>query len=133
MPRCTPTGLSPVAEVCRPSEQGAIAGPQRNADAALNHTEWTPPANESTPDADRAWWDLNAVCLVVLGPDADNHLADFIASQYADKAGALVIACLLHLADDGSGARFWWRFAAGTVPLPQPALVDRLRTLTSPL
>ncbi|GHD92695.1 hypothetical protein [Streptomyces naganishii] len=85
---------------------------QRPTETALVHTEWTPPAN-STPDADRAWWDLNALCLLVLGPDADAHLADFITSQYADKAGALVFTCLLHLADDSSGARFWWRFAAG--------------------
>jgi hypothetical protein len=177
---------------------------QRTSDTALAHTEWTPPENERTPDADRAWWDLNAVCLLVLGPDADSHLNDFITSQYADKAGALVFACLLHLADDSSGARFWWRFAAGaghqvaeyclflehahsgeyhdadywrtqllrqhfepaflcgdrstapllgppcmeqihphitrrhhseigTIPLPQPALVDQLRNLTSPL
>ncbi|MET7920367.1 hypothetical protein ABZU45_31795 [Streptomyces avermitilis] len=87
---------------------------QRTADTALAHTVWTAPEDDRTPDADRAWWDLNAVCLLVLfGPDADRHLADFIASQYADKTGALVFACLLHLAGDSSGARFWWRFAAG--------------------
>ncbi|MER6421147.1 hypothetical protein [Streptomyces sp. NPDC001137] len=79
---------------------------QRTADAALAYTEWTAPEDDRTPDADRAWRDLNAVCLLLLGPDADTHLADFIASQYADKAGALVFACLLHLADDSSGARF---------------------------
>ncbi|WP_026252804.1 hypothetical protein [Streptomyces sp. PsTaAH-124] len=86
---------------------------QRTSDTALTRTEWTPPDNERTPDADRAWWDLNAVCLLAIGPDADRHLGGFITSQYADKAGALVFACLLHLADDSSGARFWWRFAAG--------------------
>ncbi|MEH0580231.1 hypothetical protein QBA54_38535 [Streptomyces sp. B21-108] len=138
---------------------------QRTTDTALAHTAWTPPANDSTPDADRAWWNLNAVCLLVLGPDADSHLADFMISQYAEKAGALVFACLLHLTDDSGGARFWWRFAAGAghqlaeyclflehahsgeyhdtdycrhhceigiIPLPQPALVDQLRNLTSP-
>ncbi|MDQ1033612.1 hypothetical protein QFZ75_000028 [Streptomyces sp. V3I8] len=85
-----------------------------NTVLALAHKEWTRPQDEYTPDADRAWWDLNAVSLLILfGPDADCHLKDFIASQYADKAGALVFACLLHLAGDSSGARFWWRFAAG--------------------
>ncbi|MFG3016148.1 hypothetical protein ACGFZB_38020 [Streptomyces cinerochromogenes] len=84
----------------------------RTADAAL-HAEWTAPEDEHTPDADRAWWDLNAVCLLTLGPDADKQLAAFITSRYADKAGALVFACLLHLSGDSSGARFWWRFAAG--------------------
>ncbi|MEV0186120.1 hypothetical protein AB0I54_43850 [Streptomyces sp. NPDC050625] len=49
----------------------------------------------------------------VLEPNADNHLADFIADQHAVKAGAVVFACLLHLADDACGAHFWWRFAAG--------------------
>lgn len=86
---------------------------QRNADTAPVHAEWTTPEEELTPDADRAWWDLNAVCLLVLGPDADIRLADFITSQYADKAGALTFACLLHLTGDSGGARFWWRFAAG--------------------
>ncbi|MFF1285455.1 hypothetical protein ACFVY4_32675 [Streptomyces sp. NPDC058299] len=87
---------------------------QRTTDTAPLHTEWTTPEeDESTPDADRAWWDLNAVCLLALGPDADEQLAAFITSRYADKAGALVFACLLHLSGDSSGARFWWRFAAG--------------------
>jgi hypothetical protein len=85
---------------------------QRTADAPL-HTEWTTPEDEHTPDADRAWWDLNAVCLLALGPDADKQMAAFITTRYADKAGALVFACLLHLSGDSSGARFWWRFAAG--------------------
>ncbi|MGW7410175.1 hypothetical protein ACWGI9_41990 [Streptomyces sp. NPDC054833] len=104
------------AEARLRSRQAARHRPPRQctADSAPTHTEWTPPEDERTPDADRAWWDLNAVCLLVLfGPDADGQLADFIASQYADKTGALVFACLLHLADDTSGARFWWRFAAG--------------------
>ncbi|MDX2827165.1 hypothetical protein Sipo8835_46610 [Streptomyces ipomoeae] len=85
----------------RPPRQRANPGPATT-------TAWT------APDADRAWWDLNAVSLLILcGPDADRHLADFITSQYADKTGALVFACLLHLSGDSSGARFWWRFAAG--------------------
>ncbi|MFJ5974455.1 transposase [Streptomyces sp. NPDC093060] len=56
---------------------------------------------------------LPARILTLFGADSDGQLADFIASQYADQADALVFACLLHLAEDGSGARFWWRFAAG--------------------
>ncbi|MFE9687810.1 hypothetical protein [Streptomyces sp. NPDC006285] len=88
--------------------------PRQRTDTGLTPMEWTRPEDDRTPDADRAWWDLNAVSLLILfGPDADQNLEDFIASQYADKAGALVFACLLHLAGDSSGARFWWRFAAG--------------------
>ncbi|MFG2030456.1 hypothetical protein [Streptomyces sp. NPDC048825] len=85
---------------------------QRTAETALAHTAW-PPAYDRTPDAD-APGGLTAVSLLVLfGPNADRHLDDFIDSQYADKTGALVFACLLHLAGNSSGARFWWRFAAG--------------------
>jgi hypothetical protein len=86
---------------------------QRAADTVPIHAEWTRPEDERTPDADRAWWDLNAVCLLALAPDADKRLAAFITSHFADKAGAFVFACLLHLSGDSSGARFWWRFAAG--------------------
>ncbi|WP_405863675.1 hypothetical protein [Streptomyces sp. NBC_00005] len=67
---------------------------QRTADTARVWATWTAPEDDHTPDA-------------------DHHLGDFIDSQYADKTGALVFACLLHLAGDSSGARFWWRFAAG--------------------
>ncbi|MFI8243415.1 transposase [Streptomyces sp. NPDC085866] len=48
---------------------------------------------------------LPARILTLFGADSDGQLADFIASQYADQADALVFACLLHLAEDGSGAR----------------------------
>ncbi|MER6093357.1 hypothetical protein [Streptomyces bluensis] len=149
--------------------------PRQRTPGSPAPTVWT------APDADRAWWDLNAVSLLILfGPDADHQLADFITSQYADQTGALVFACLLHLAGDSNGARFWWRFAAdadhwrtqlmrhhfdptllcgdrttaphlipeligdvhphitrphhpeiGTVPLPQPPLVQQLRHLAS--
>ncbi|WP_405626581.1 RNA polymerase sigma factor [Streptomyces sp. NBC_01396] len=104
------------AEARMRSRQAARHRPprQRTADTAHVWAAWTAPEDDHTPDADRAWWDLNAVSLLVLSaPDADHQLGDFIDSQYADKTGALVFACLLHLAGDSSGARFWWRFAAG--------------------
>jgi len=102
------------AEARLRSRQAARHRPPRQRTADTAHAAWTTPEDDRTPDADRAWWDLNAVSLLVLfGPDADRHLGDFIDSQYADKSGALVFACLLHLAGDSSGARFWWRFAAG--------------------
>ncbi|TPQ21367.1 hypothetical protein [Streptomyces sporangiiformans] len=102
------------AEARLRSRQAARHRPPRHRTTPTPHTTWTAPEDDRTPDADRAWWDLNAVSLLILfGPDADRHLADFIKSQYADKTGALVFACLPHLADDSNGARFWWRFAAG--------------------
>ncbi|MFI0736730.1 hypothetical protein ACH4PU_01285 [Streptomyces sp. NPDC021100] len=67
-----------------------------------------------TPDADRAWWDLTDMSLAVLrAPDAPRDLDRFIRDRCAGRTGARVFACLLHLADHGDGARFWWQFAAG--------------------
>lgn len=60
----------------------------------------------------RAWWDLTAVSLVVTSANtAEKDLHAFIKSW--DQRGALVFACLLHLAGDQTGARFWWQFAFG--------------------
>ncbi|MGK5637299.1 hypothetical protein ACSNOK_03145 [Streptomyces sp. URMC 126] len=74
---------------------------------------WTEPA-PGAPDADRAWWDLTVMSLAVLrAPDAPHDLDRFIRDRSADRTGARVFACLLHLADRGDGARFWWQFAAG--------------------
>jgi hypothetical protein len=41
---------------------------QRAADTVPAHTEWITPEDDRAPDADRAWWDLNAVCLLALAP-----------------------------------------------------------------
>ncbi|MEU7132482.1 hypothetical protein [Streptomyces sp. NPDC046261] len=75
---------------------------------------WTEPARGGGCDGDRAWSDLTSMSLVVLhAPSADRDLERFVQARYADRTGALVFACLLHLADHGDGARFWWQFAAG--------------------
>ncbi|MBZ4321916.1 hypothetical protein, partial [Streptomyces huiliensis] len=75
---------------------------------------WSPAWTEPAPDADRAWWDLTDMSLAVLrAPDAPRDLDRFIRDRCAGRTGARVFACLLHLADHGDGARFWWQFAAG--------------------
>ncbi|EME99370.1 hypothetical protein J7W19_22620 [Streptomyces mobaraensis NBRC 13819 = DSM 40847] len=72
------------------------------------------PGGRAAPDADRAWWDLTDMSLAVLrAPDAPRDLDRFIRDRCAGRTGARVFACLLHLADHGDGARFWWQFAAG--------------------
>ncbi|MBC2874510.1 MULTISPECIES: hypothetical protein [Streptomyces] len=72
------------------------------------------PGAPATPDADRARWDLTDMSLAVLrAPDAPRDLDRFIRDRCAGRTGARVFACLLHLADHGDGARFWWQFAAG--------------------
>ncbi|MBD0709646.1 MULTISPECIES: IclR family transcriptional regulator C-terminal domain-containing protein [unclassified Streptomyces] len=65
-------------------------------------------------DADEAAHRLDALCAtVVLSASAGSSLAAFAEYAAADPGGALVFACVLHLAGDGEGATFWWRLAAG--------------------
>ncbi|MFE7513093.1 IclR family transcriptional regulator C-terminal domain-containing protein [Streptomyces sp. NPDC057540] len=71
-------------------------------------------ADETPVDAEDASHRLEAVCAsVVLTPTAGAALALFSEYAAADPDGALVFACLLHLAGDGEGATFWWQLAAG--------------------
>ncbi|MFI9205505.1 hypothetical protein [Streptomyces sp. NPDC053048] len=75
---------------------------------------WTEPTPGGSPNGDRAWSDLTTMSVVVLhAPRADRDLERFVQAHCADRTGALVFACLLHLAGHGDGARFWWQFAAG--------------------
>ncbi|MER8232687.1 IclR family transcriptional regulator C-terminal domain-containing protein [Streptomyces sp. NPDC094049] len=65
-------------------------------------------------DADEALRRLDALCAtVVLSRTAGSSLASFAEYAAADPGGALVFACVLHLAGDGEGATFWWQLAAG--------------------
>ncbi|MFE5300798.1 IclR family transcriptional regulator C-terminal domain-containing protein [Streptomyces sp. NPDC056632] len=70
--------------------------------------------DETLPDADDARRELEALCAgVVLAREAGARLAVFTEHLGADPEGALVFACVLHLAGDGEGATFWWQLAAG--------------------
>ncbi|MFJ5097215.1 IclR family transcriptional regulator C-terminal domain-containing protein [Streptomyces sp. NPDC088557] len=79
----------------------------------------TGPVTDSHPgrhplDADEALRRLDALCAaVVLSRTAGSSLAAFAEYAAADPGGALVFACVLHLAGDGEGATFWWQLAAG--------------------
>ncbi|MFE4397935.1 MULTISPECIES: hypothetical protein [Streptomycetaceae] len=79
---------------------------------ALVRYQWTPVHSLNT--VEQAWKDLRSLCARVIAADsAPDDLAGFIDVHYADGIGARVLACLLHLADDRDGARWWWQYAAG--------------------
>ncbi|MFG2025694.1 hypothetical protein [Streptomyces sp. NPDC048825] len=50
--------------------------------------------------------------LVILDSRAADHIALLAQSCRVEPVGALIFACLRHLADR-EGAQFWWQFAAG--------------------
>lgn len=51
--------------------------------------------------------------LVLRGSDASRHLARLATPGRLEPEGMLIFACLLHLADKGEAAQFWWQFSAG--------------------
>ncbi|MEU6235401.1 hypothetical protein [Kitasatospora sp. NPDC047058] len=81
---------------------------------AFSRPQWTRPALDGQYALEQAWWDLKAICTLVVGAtDAAPVLEHFIQAHYADGPGARILACLLHLTGDRDGARWWWQFAAG--------------------
>ncbi|MFJ4673006.1 hypothetical protein [Kitasatospora purpeofusca] len=81
----------------------------------LGRPRWTDPGLNGQAELDQAWWDLRAVCTMVVAADESPAiLAAFIADGYVDDgSGARVLACLLHLTGYRDGARWWWQWAAG--------------------
>lgn len=58
--------------------------------------------------------DLDELCrLVVTTSHAASDIAGLVNSRKIEPDGALIFACLLHLADRENGAMFWWQFSAG--------------------
>jgi hypothetical protein len=76
-----------------------------------------PPLPPPTPCPtwhEQAARDLRALSrLVVADADAASRMARLVNSRHIDPEGALVFACLLHLAGREEAAQFWWQFAAG--------------------
>ncbi|MER5781307.1 hypothetical protein ABT104_06195 [Streptomyces mobaraensis] len=64
---------------------------------------------------DRLREDLETLCeQVARAPRTAARLIEFAeAERPTDPVGARGLACLLHLAGNDVGARFWWRYAAG--------------------
>lgn len=73
-----------------------------------------PAAGRELPAHRRAGEDLRQLCaLVVRDARAAASIAGLVNSVRIEPDGALVFACLLHLADRPDGAQFWWQFSAG--------------------
>ncbi|MDT0447724.1 hypothetical protein [Streptomyces hesseae] len=55
---------------------------------------------------------LRSLCETVVAQDL-HKLGAFLAHRMLEPDGALVLGCVLQLADREDSARFWWQFAAG--------------------
>ncbi|MFC4495364.1 hypothetical protein ACFPA8_14605 [Streptomyces ovatisporus] len=55
---------------------------------------------------------LKSLCQTVVGQEL-HKLQTFLAHRLLEPEGALVLGCVLSLADREDSARFWWQFAAG--------------------
>ncbi|MBT2539766.1 hypothetical protein J7E99_03360 [Streptomyces sp. ISL-44] len=74
---------------------------------------WPDPAAEDPVHPERADAALKTLSVsAVHALKSASRLAVF-ASDVTLATGALVFACVLHLAGDEHGARFWWQYAAG--------------------
>lgn len=126
-------GLLNQALIAHGGDQDDIDASRRRIEAKLADSVWrearhldhtlrriTPPrsadrASFAAPAPnERATRDLLALsALVIRGSRAATNIAGLVNSGRIEPDGALVFACLLHLADRRDGAQFWWRFSAG--------------------
>ncbi|MGW7064585.1 IclR family transcriptional regulator domain-containing protein [Streptomyces sp. NPDC054904] len=82
-------------------------------DAPALEPSWPDPGSSDPVRPDHAEAALQALSVAaVQALKSPSRLAVF-ASDLTLATGALVFACVLHLAGDEHGARFWWRYAAG--------------------
>jgi RNA polymerase sigma factor (sigma-70 family) len=99
----------------------AAARAERTAQAARaldsgadGHGTPAPAPPTSRPEHEQARHELNlATTLVLNTPQTAARLSRMEEDQFPDPEGALLIACLLHLAGREHAARYWWKFAAG--------------------
>ncbi|MEU8891541.1 hypothetical protein [Streptomyces sp. NPDC048442] len=81
--------------------------------AAVSPVPPEPQGCAERPEGDAAR-DLRLLCEAVAGhAGALTELEEFVTGVLPAPAGARVLGCLLHLADQEEAARFWWQFAAG--------------------
>ncbi|MFE6885822.1 hypothetical protein [Streptomyces sp. NPDC057702] len=71
-----------------------------------------PAATGATPRTTAAE-DLRALCETLVRHTPSTTVATFVTDQVPDPQSALVLACVLQMADTDDGARFWWQYAAG--------------------
>ena len=101
----TGAGESPAPAAVGSATEAAAA----NADPAAVRARHYP------TECEQAMHDLDlAVSLVINAPEAAASLTRLVDDQESiAPEGALVFACLLHLAHYREAAQFWWQFAAG--------------------
>ncbi|MFF7728870.1 hypothetical protein [Streptomyces sp. NPDC008001] len=87
----------------------------RRRPAGPAHRPASAPAPASGPSArDEATHELDLACVLVINAvEAAASLGRFVDDRGIDPEGALVFACLLHVAGHTAAADFWWQFAAG--------------------
>ncbi|MGW4904459.1 hypothetical protein ACWEO9_03915 [Streptomyces albidoflavus] len=74
------------------------------------------PRTPDTPTRDCAHpaaEDLRALCETLVTHTPATTVAGFLTDQLPEPRSALVLACVLQLADTDDAARFWWQYAAG--------------------
>ncbi|MFE7302951.1 hypothetical protein [Streptomyces sp. NPDC057579] len=57
--------------------------------------------------------DLRTLCETLVAYAPATIVANFLTDQLPEPRSALILACVLQLADLDDGARFWWQYAAG--------------------
>ncbi|MEU3604491.1 hypothetical protein AB0E83_03320 [Streptomyces sp. NPDC035033] len=67
----------------------------------------------TTPSSADAAQDLRALCEALVRQTPAAAVSDFVTDQIPEPHSALVLACILQLADTDEAARFWWQYAAG--------------------
>ncbi|MEU2856763.1 hypothetical protein [Streptomyces syringium] len=87
---------------------------------ALNFDDQMAPARSAAiRAAERSWLphrafrrQLHVLCRTVVTQDL-HKLGEFLARRILEPDGALVLGCVLQLAEREDSAQFWWQFAAG--------------------
>ncbi|MEU9894765.1 hypothetical protein ACIBCS_07170 [Streptomyces phaeochromogenes] len=75
-------------------------------------TDRPAPADPPSALPERTAYDLRTLCRgIVRDPGATGRVSAFDTAR--EPEGALSFSCLLYLADEEEGARFWWQYAAG--------------------
>ncbi|MGP4003502.1 hypothetical protein [Streptomyces sp. 8N706] len=64
-------------------------------------------------DSETAGDDLTNLCEAVVAHTAATSLRNFDTEHLPAPPGARTLGCILQLAQDEEGARFWWQYAAG--------------------
>ncbi|HEV2638153.1 MAG TPA: hypothetical protein VGX23_23595 [Actinocrinis sp.] len=102
----------PTDQILAAARRARAARADVRADARTGHRPTGALAGRS--ELDQARHELHlAATLILQRPGAVERLGALTNQPYVDPDGALVLACLMHLAGRSQTARFWFKFAAG--------------------